>query len=115
MAKNLFNLVICYGDLVYSINTSEKICSTLKEEFFFHTFHQYNDYVFVLTDVLLFHQFFLSIIDSFNVFSYNKVIAFIQPLNLVNCIFNFEMYSFVMRIARDVIKLVELVKTTPML
>ena len=63
----------------------------------------------------LFFITFLSIIDSFNVFSYNNVIKFIQSLSLVYSIFNFEMYSFVMRIARDVIKMVELVIITPIL
>ena len=46
------------------------------------------------------------IIDSFNVFSYSKVITLIQSPSLVYLIFNFEMYSFVIKIVIDVNKAV---------
>ena len=49
--------------------------------------------------MLLPHHFFLSIIDCFNVFSYNTVHTFIQSRNLGCRIFNTEMYSFVIKIA----------------
>ena len=49
--------------------------------------------------MFLFHQFFLSTIDCFKVFSYNIVITIIQSRNLVYRIFNFDMYSFVIKIA----------------
>ena len=57
--------------------------------------------------------FFLSIIDSLNVFSYNKVITLIQSRNFVYLIFNFELYSFVINAAMDVRRAVELVNTMP--
>ena len=49
---------------------------------------------------------FLSIIDCFNVFSYKRIITFIQPLSLIFCIFNFEKKPFLIRIAVVVIKTV---------
>ena len=58
---------------------------------------------------------FLSIIDSFNVFSYNKVITLIQSRNFVYLIFKFDIHSLVIKIAILVNKAVELVKTIPML
>ena len=42
---------------------------------------------------------FLSTIEVFKVFSYNQVITLIQSLNLVYRIFNFEVYSLVIKIA----------------
>ena len=53
--------------------------------------------------------------DSSNVFSYNKVITSIQSRSFVYLIFNFDIYSFVIKIARDVSKAEEEVNTTPML
>ena len=62
-----------------------------------------------------FISFSLSIIDFFNVFSYNKVITFFQSHNFVYLIFNFDIYSLVIKLAILVNKAVELVKTTPIL
>ena len=56
---------------------------------------------------------FLSIIDSFNVFSYSKVLTLIQSRNFVYRIFNFDMYSFVIVIAIDVNRAVLLEKIIP--
>ena len=47
---------------------------------------------------------FLSIIDYFNVFPFNKLFIFIQCLNLVYGIVTFETYSWVISIATDVIR-----------
>ena len=49
--------------------------------------------------MLLFHQFFLSTIEVFKVFSYNNVITLNQSLSLVYLIFNFEIYSLVINMA----------------
>ena len=38
--------------------------------------------------------------EFFRVFSYHKVITLIQSRNLIYRIFNFEMYSFVIKIAK---------------
>ena len=58
---------------------------------------------------------FLSTIDSFQVFSYSKVITIIQSLNLVYRIFDFDMYSLVIKIAILVISAVLLEITIPAL
>ena len=42
---------------------------------------------------------FLSTIDFFNVFSYNKVIKIVHSHDLVYLVLNFEVYSFVIKIA----------------
>ena len=47
---------------------------------------------------------FLSSIDCFIVFSYSKLISFFQFLNLVHRVFNFEKYSFVIKVAIEVIR-----------
>ena len=49
---------------------------------------------------------FLSTIDVFKVFSYSKVITFIQSPNLVYPFFNCDMYSFLNNIAKLVSKAV---------
>ena len=58
---------------------------------------------------------FLSIINSFNVFSYSKVTTLIHSPNFVYFIFNLLIYSFVIKIAIDVRRTVELVSTIPIL
>ena len=65
--------------------------------------------------MLLSRQLFLSTIDCSKVFSYNKVITLIQSLIFVQLFLNFEMFSFVIKIAKDVNKAVYLVNTIPML
>ena len=62
-----------------------------------------------------FSSIFLSIIDVFKVFSYNRVIPFIQSGVLLYRIFNFEMYSLVIRISIDVNRAVQEVNTIPKL
>ena len=52
--------------------------------------------------------------DCFKVFSYNKVITFIQSPNLVYRIFT-EIFSFVIKIANDVNKAEELAMGNPIL
>ena len=59
--------------------------------------------------------YFLSTIDFFNVFSKSKVKTLIQPRNFVYLIFNFEMFSLVIKTATDVNKAVELLDTIPIL
>ena len=59
--------------------------------------------------------YFLSVIDSFNVFSYSKVTTLIQSLNFVYLVFTLLIYSFAIKIAIDVRRAVELVNTIPML
>ena len=49
--------------------------------------------------MLLSHLSFLSTIDCFKVFSYKRLFSLIQSCNLVYRIFNFEMYSSVIKIA----------------
>ena len=46
-------------------------------------------------------SFFLSTIDVFNVFSYRRVITLIQARKLLQRIFKFDMYSFVIKTATD--------------
>ena len=53
-----------------------------------------------------FSSFLLSTIDCLKVFSYSKIITLIQSRFLVYRIFNFDMYSFVIIIARDINKAV---------
>ena len=48
---------------------------------------------------ILFDQFFLSTIEVLKVFSYSNVITLIQSRSFVYRIFNFEIYSFVIKIA----------------
>ena len=62
-----------------------------------------------------FVNFFYSISECFKVFSYIKIITLIQSLNLVYPFFNFDMYSFEIKIAIDGNKAEELVNTIPML
>ena len=58
---------------------------------------------------------FLSTIDSLKASSYSKVFTLTQSLNFVYWIFNFDLYSFVIKMAILVKKAVLLVNTIPML
>ena len=60
-------------------------------------------------------QFFLSTIEVFKNFSYNKVITLIQSLRLLYLIFNFDMNSLVINIAINVIGAVLLGRRKPAL
>ena len=59
--------------------------------------------------MLLFHQVVLSTIEVFEVFSKTGAVTLFQSQKLVYRIFNFEMYSFVIKTAIDVKRAVELV------
>ena len=62
-----------------------------------------------------FSSIFLSHVDSFNVFSYRRVITITQSLNLAYLTFNFHMYSLLIKIAILVSRAVELDMVLPAL
>ena len=70
----------------------------------FLSFNQWLKIIFISTVSL--SLIFLSTIDVFKVFSYSKVITFIQSPNLVYPFFNCDMYSFLINIAKLVSKAV---------
>ena len=114
LAIKLFKLVNCSGEIDSLLIISPKISSTLNEVFFIISLVKV-----LIINLFQFLRFFSSIFSStikaFNVFSYNRVIILIESLNLVHLIFNFEISSFLIKIAIDVKKAVELITTIPML
>ena len=102
MAENLLSSNICSGEKDSLLKMSPKKSSTL------------NDVLFSNSSDSLYSILF-STIDCFNNYSYDRVITFIQSLSLVHRIFNFDMYSFVIKTAIDVITAVLLVKKIPTL
>ena len=61
--------------------------------------YQGTDYNPFLFPQLLFHHFFLSTIEVFKVFAYNKIQTLIQSRSLVDRISNFEINPFVIKTA----------------
>ena len=107
LAKKLLSLVICSSEMESLLNLSSNITSTLNSVFFiiyFLSSRQVDDYKSFPIPMLLPYHLFLSTIDVSKVFSYSSVITLIQSLNFVNRIFNFQMYSFVIKRAKDVNK-----------
>ena len=116
LAKKFLKLVICSWLKLSLLITSPK------NIFYFETsiFH----YAFSLIKVVIISHFqfqgfffinFFSNIDSFKVFSYNKVITLIQSLSIVFHIFNSEIYPLVIKLAILVSKavLLEIIITAP--
>ena len=69
----------------------------------FHIYYQGKDCNHFLIPVLSDHYLFVSNIACFNVFSYSKVITFIQSRNFVYRILAFEISSLVFETDIDVI------------